>query len=268
MNSFYVINGKKVKRVFFLIVAALFAAGVVYVESDNIIVFSQSTNPSAIYSVPTDKKVIALTFDISWGDKRAEPIIDILQQKGVQKATFFLSAPWSKTHPALVKKIADAGYEIGSHGYKHDFYSSLNEEEIRKQIATAHQVLTSVTGKEPNLIRLPNGDFDKRVLQIANELNYKVIQWDTDSMDWKNIGVDKIVKRVTERAHPGDIVLLHASDNSKQTHLALPQIIDQLREKGYEFSTVTELIQQNEMKSKTIQDKTTIQQHLDDAGGM
>ncbi|MGZ9587269.1 polysaccharide deacetylase family sporulation protein PdaB [Paenibacillus marinisediminis] len=268
MNSFYVISGKKMKRIFFLIVAALFAAGVVYVESDNIMVFSEGSNPSAIYSVPTDKKVIALTFDISWGDKRAQPILDILQQKGVQKATFFVSSPWAKTHPTIVKKIADAGYEIGSHGHKHDYYSRFNEEDIRKQIRIAHQLITDVTGKEPNLIRLPNGDFDKRVLQIANDLNYKVIQWDTDSQDWKNIGVDNIVKRVTERAHPGDIVLLHASDTSKQTHLALPLIIDELKQKGYEFVSVSELINQTDVKSKTIQDKTTIQQHIHDAGGM
>lgn len=268
MNSFYVISGKKMKRVFFLVVAALFAAGVVYVESDNIMVFSEGSSPAAIYSVPTDKKVIALTFDISWGDKRAQPILDVLQQKNVNKATFFLSSPWTKTHPALVKKIAESGYEIGSHGHKHDFYSSLNDEEIRKQISIAHQVITDVSGTEPRLIRLPNGDFDKRVLQIANELNYKVIQWDTDSMDWKNIGVDNIVKRVVERAHPGDIVLLHASDTSKQTHLALPIIIDELRQKGYEFVTVSELINQTDIKGKTIQDKTTMQQQLNDAAGM
>ena len=268
MNSFYVINGKKLKRVFFLIVAALFAAGVVYVESDNIMVFSEGSNPAAIYSVPTDKKIIALTFDISWGDKRAEPILNLLQENGVKKATFFISAPWAKTHPNVVKKIVEAGYEIGSHGHKHDNYSSLNDEEIRKQITIAHQVIKDVSGKEPHLIRMPNGDFDKRVLQIANELNYKVIQWDTDSMDWKNIGVDQIVKRVKERAHPGDIVLLHASDNSKQTHLALPTIIEDLRQKGYEFVSVSELINQTEVNGKTLQDKTTIQQHLHDAGGM
>ncbi|MCG7410548.1 polysaccharide deacetylase family sporulation protein PdaB [Paenibacillus sp. ACRRX] len=254
MNSFYVFSGKKIKRVFFLIVAALFAAGVVYVESDNITVFSEGS-PSAIYSIPTDKKVVALTFDISWGDKRTQPILDILQQKDLKKATFFLSSPWSKTHTDTVKKMVEAGYEIGSHGHKHVNYSSLNDDEIRKQISTAHQMLSEITGKEPNLIRMPNGDFDKRVLRIAEQLNYKVIQWDTDSLDWKNIGADNITKRVIDRAHPGDIILMHASDSSKQTHLALPAIIDQLRAKGYEFVTVSELIQQTEMKNKTIQDQ-------------
>jgi len=156
----------------------------------------------------------------------------------------------------LSKKIADAGYEIGSHGHKHDNYSQYSEEEIRRQITIADGILRDMTGKSPSLIRLPNGDFDKRVLRIADELNYKVVQWDTDSLDWKNPGVDTIVNRVVEKAHEGDIVLLHASDSSKQTHQALPEIIDQLRAKGYEFVTVSQLINQTETKSKVVQDRS------------
>lgn len=249
MNFFYVMNGTRLKRFLIIGIAVLFAIGIIYTESDNITVFSQS-EPAAIYSVETDKKVIALTFDISWGSKRAEPILNILQEKGVQNATFFLSSPWSQQHPEIVQKIVKGGWEIGSHGHKHVNYSKLSEEEIRKQIETAHGILQQVTGKAPTLIRLPNGDFDKRVLRIASELNYKVIQWDTDSLDWMNKGVDNIVNRVVTKAHPGDIVLLHASDTCEQTHLALPKIIDQLREKGYEFVTVSQLLQQTDIDHK------------------
>lgn len=105
----------------------------------------------------------------------------VLEDKKVDKATFFLSSPWSKTHPDIVTNIKNAGFEIGSHGHKHVNYSTLSNEEIRTQISTAHTVLTELTGTEPNLIRMPNGDFDKRVLQVASDLGYKVIQWDTDS---------------------------------------------------------------------------------------
>ena len=214
-----------------------------------------NAEPSAIYSVQTDRKVIALTFDISWGEKRAEPILKILKEKGVKDATFFLSSPWSKSHPEIVAHIKKDGFEIGSHGNKHDNYSTLSDEEIRKQITTAHGILTELTGKEPNLIRLPNGDFDKRVLRIADDLGYSVIQWDTDSQDWLNKGVDTIVNRVVSKAHPGDIVLLHASDSSQQTHEALPVIIEQLRAKGYEFVTVSELIKQTQVETKPVEDQ-------------
>lgn len=258
MNSFYVFSGKKIKRYLIVLAAAIFAIGIIYLESGNVSVFSEE-EPSAVYSVPTEKKVIALTFDISWGDKRTEPILKVLQENKVQKATFFLSSPWSKTHPEIVTAIKDAGYEIGSHGHRHENYSSLTEEEIRKEISTAHSILTDLTGKEPKLLRLPNGDFDKRVLQAANSLNYQVVQWDTDSLDWKNPGVQTIVDRVVSKAHPGDIVLLHASDSSKQTHEALPVIIDKLKNQGYAFVTVSELLNHSNVEGKEVRDHASSQ---------
>lgn len=254
MNMFYVLYFRKMKRIVIIAAAVLFSVAVVYAEKDNISVFSHN-EPSAVYSVVTDQKVIALTFDISWGDRRAEPILKVLQDKGVTDATFFLSSPWAKTHPHIVKKIVEGGFEIGSHGHKHDNYNSMNDEEIRAQIQTAHAILTEETGKAPRLIRLPNGAFDKRVLRIASELGYKVIQWDTDSLDWKNPGVDEIVHRVVSRAHPGDIVLFHASDSSQQTHLALPVIIDRLKSKGYRFVSVSELLQLTEQRGNVVPDQ-------------
>jgi polysaccharide deacetylase family sporulation protein PdaB len=252
VNFFYVINGKKLKRYLIISVAVIFAVGIAYAEKKNISVFSPEQQPSAIYSVQTEKKIIALTFDISWGEKRAEPILQILEDKGVKNVTFFLSSPWSKTHPDLVARIVKDGYEIASHGHKHVNYSSLSDEEIRKQIQISHQVLTDMTGKAPNLIRMPNGDFNKKVLKIAQEEKYTVIQWDTDSLDWMNKGVDNIIQRVVSKAHPGDIVLMHASDSCKQTHEALPVIIDQLRAKGYEFVTITDMLQQTHASKEPI----------------
>ena len=254
MNYFFVVNARKFKQYVFIALAIVFAAAIVYSEQSNVSVFSNA-EPSAIYSVQTERKVIALTFDISWGEKRAEPILKILKDKGVKDATFFLSSPWSKSHPEIVEHIKKDGFEIGSHGNKHDNYSTLSDEEIRKQITTAHGILTELIGKEPNLIRLPNGDFDKRVLRIADDLGYSVIQWDTDSQDWLNKGVDTIINRVVSKAHPGDIVLLHASDSSQQTHEALPVIIEQLRAKGYEFVTVSELIKQTQVETKPVEDQ-------------
>ena len=226
-----------------MLVAIFFALGIYYAEQENIQVFMPlQSGPAAIYSVDTDKKQLALTFDISWGEERTGPILDVLEQKGVKDATFFLSSPWAETHPDIVKRIADMGYEIGSHGHQHKNYSTLSEEQIREQIRKSHQILTDLTKQEPNLIRYPNGDFDKRVLKIADELGYTSIQWDTDSLDWMNPGKDKIINRVVGRAHKGDIILMHASDSSKQLHEALPVIIDKLRDKGYKFVSVSELI--------------------------
>ncbi|MHA0857719.1 polysaccharide deacetylase family sporulation protein PdaB [Paenibacillus sp. CMAA1364] len=267
MNSFfYVFSWKKIKRLLLISATAIFALGVVYIERDQITVFSESA-PSAIYSVPTSKKLIALTFDISWGDTRPGPIIQILKDKKVQNTTFFLSSPWSKSHPDIVKSIKDSGFEIGNHGHKHVNYTTLSDDEIRNQLTISNSMLTDLIGREPTLLRLPNGDFDKRVLRIAESMNYKVIQWDTDSLDWKNIGTQNIVNRVIKKAHPGDIVLLHASDSSKQTHEALPIIIDELRKQGYEFVTVSDLINQTNAKGTEVRDQAFNPAYFGNMGG-
>ncbi|HJV47072.1 MAG TPA: polysaccharide deacetylase family sporulation protein PdaB [Bacillota bacterium] len=252
MKFFWILNGRKFKQYFVMFVATIFAVGIAYAEKQNIAVFTLGNGPTAIYKVETKQKKLALTFDISWGEQRAIPILDVLKQKGVKNATFFLSAEWSKDHPDIVKRILDQGYEIGSHGYKHINYSRLTDEEIRTQMKKADGILQQLTGKKTALIRTPNGDIDKRVLTIADEMKYTVIQWDTDSKDWLNPGVDQIVQNVVKKAHPGDIILMHASDSCKQTHLALPTIIDDLKQKGYDFTSVSGLIADTKVQTKDV----------------
>ncbi|MDR7318444.1 polysaccharide deacetylase family sporulation protein PdaB [Brevibacillus nitrificans] len=253
MRWIYVVSAQRLKQVLIITAAILMAAGIGYAEQDMISAFSGGSQaPQAIYKVDTKEKKIALTFDISWGESRTVPILDILKAKNVTKSTIFLSSPWSQRHPEIVKRIKEDGFEIGSHGHKHDNYSKYTDEEVRSQIGKADTILTEMTGKKPSLIRMPNGDFDKRVLQIAGDMGYTVIQWDTDSKDWTNPGTENIINNVLSKAHPGDIILMHASDSCKETHLALPVIIDKLRQQGYEFVTVSELIAGTDMKSKEV----------------
>ncbi len=192
MKPFLVLNAKLWKSSLIIMVCVVFGLGVLYGEIKNLSpfqsspVFAADEEPKAIYSVPTKQKMVALTFDISWGEKRPGPILDILEEKGVKKATFFLSSPWAQSHPEIVARIKEMGYEIGSHGHKHVNYSRLSDPSIREQIQTSDRILQELTGSKPTLIRMPNGDFDKRVLNIADSLGYTVIQWDTDSLDWMN----------------------------------------------------------------------------------
>lgn len=198
--------------------------------------------PVAIYKVDTSQKVLALTFDISWGEKAPGPILDILAQKHVTKATFFLSGPWVSHHVDIAKRIKSMGFEIASHGYMHKNYTEYTDAWIRDQVIRAERSIQDVTGVRPKMIRTPNGDLNHRVITTLTGMHYKVIQWNTDSRDWMNPGVEAIKSRVLTKAVPGDIILMHASDSCKQTHLALPAIIDGLREKGYQFVTVSELL--------------------------
>lgn len=197
---------------------------------------------NAIYNVQTDKKVVALTFDIGNGNKTPAMVLDVLEQKGVKNVTFFLAAPWVSKHPEVAKRIRMMGLEIGSHGYLHKNYSEHSDDWIYGQIKKAEEIIFGITGVKTNLIRTPNGDFDQRVLKKLHAMGYKTIHWSADSIDWMNPGVDVIVHRVLSKAQPGVIILMHASDTARQTGEAVPRIIDGLRDRGYKFVAVSELI--------------------------
>lgn len=206
--------------------------------------------PTAIYKVATEKKMVALTFDISWGNKVPEPVLDILEKQKVTKATFFLSGPWTLRHQETVKRIRKMGYEIGNHGNLHKDFSNYPNSWIRQQVGLSEKAIQQVCGVKTKLIRTPNGDFDSRVVKCLNDMGYTVIQWNTDSLDWKNPGASAITDRVLKRAVPGDIILMHASDSSKQIVDALPKVLAGLRAKGYQFVTVSELLSQADVKTK------------------
>lgn len=230
------------KRAWLLMTAtAMVAMSSVWQQSPTT-VQAKTETPKAIYKVDTNKKVVALTFDISWGNKVPEPVLDILKKEQVKKATFFLSGPWTLRHPQTAKRIKDMGFEIGNHGNLHKDFSNYPDSWIREQVQISEKSIQQVTGIRTKLIRTPNGDFNPRVIRCLNGMGYSVIQWNTDSLDWKNPGTQNIVNRVTKRAVPGDIILMHASDSSKQIVEALPQIINTLRKEGYQFATVSELI--------------------------
>ena len=202
-----------------------------------------------IYQVETEKKVVALTFDISWGDKTPLPVIDILKANHIQ-STFFLSGPWVKQYPEVPRRIKSDGHEIASHGYRHINLSNLSKNEIKEEIMKAHNNIKEATQTDANLIRTPNGDYNDQVIEAAHECKYDVIQWSVDSLDWMNPGVASITERVSKKVHPGAIILMHASDTCKQTVEALPLVIKDLKSQGYEFVTVSELMKLQKGENK------------------
>jgi polysaccharide deacetylase family sporulation protein PdaB len=223
------------KKLALIVIASLIfmSCGLLYVQADS------SLKP--VYHVKTDQKVAALTFDISWGDQTPGPVLDILRDQGIT-ATFFLSGPWVKEHPDIPQRIAEEGHEIASHGHRHIDYSKLSKSEVKNEITQSHKNILEVTGVTPNLIRMPNGDYNNQVVLAAQELGYTAVQWSVDSLDWMNPGVEAIINRVNKKMHPGAIILMHASDTCKQTAAALPTVIQNLQDQGYQFTTVTELI--------------------------
>jgi polysaccharide deacetylase family sporulation protein PdaB len=253
MNQFHVIHMKKIKQVALIMVVAFFTAGILYVENVlNYPVFSTTETPKAIYRGETKNNEVALTFDISWGDVKAEPILDTLKDHNIDNATFFLSASWAERHPDLVKRIVEDGHQIGSMGYAYKNYTDLEQNEIRKDLAMAQEVFKKLGLKEVTLLRPPSGGFNKEVLNIAEKNGYTVVHYSIDSDDWTNPGVKLIIENTTSSLKGGDIILLHASDSAKQTNKALPAILNGLKNKGLKNVTVSDLISNADAESTEV----------------
>ncbi|MGO0711557.1 polysaccharide deacetylase family sporulation protein PdaB [Bacillus subtilis] len=253
MNHFYVWHIKRVKQLIIILIAAFAAASFFYIQrAVPLPVFSTDTEPKAIYKGETDSKDISLTFDISWGDERAEPILNTLKANGIKNATFFLSASWAERHPDTVARIVKDGHQIGSMGYAYKNYANLESNEIKKDMNRAQTAFEKLGVKDIQLLRPPTGQFNKNVLKVAKQYNYTVVHYSVNSQDWTNPGVEKIIDNVTKQVSGGDIILLHASDSAKQTEEALPDIIHQLKEKGFKNVTVGDLIANSDAKSTEV----------------
>jgi polysaccharide deacetylase family sporulation protein PdaB len=241
---FYFLSTRSLRRNLFLAVLLLFVAAAFYAVllRQPAAVPTMTDHAPIVYKVKTNDKVVALTFDISWGEKVPPPVLGILKHENV-KSTFFLSGPWALKHPEIAKRIAADGHEVASHGWHHENYTTLENEVIKEEIRKAHEALVETTGQEPSLIRTPNGDWNERVVKAISAAGYQAIQWSIDSLDWKDIGPQASAKRVLDRLEPGAIILMHASDSAEQTPLALPQIIKGIKEKGHTLVTVSELLQ-------------------------
>lgn len=191
--------------------------------------------------VETTQNLVALTFDLTYGESSPAEILDVLKASGV-RCTFFIAGPWALAHPDIVKRMVNDGHEIGSQGYWHENLRTSGSDRIIESISRTHEILKGIAGKEPSLFRPPNGDYDDRVIRLALEVGYSTITWSLDSFDWRSTNEEYIAKRVTSRAKKGDVVRLHASDLSGQTARALRPIIDGLSQKGFSVVTVGELL--------------------------
>ncbi len=174
-----------------------------------------------------------------WGASYTPTLLEILKENKM-KTTFFLTGYWVEKYPEMVKTIVQAGHEIGNHTYSHPHLNSLSEEEITTELEKVGNMIFELTELRPQLFRPPYGEYSNKVISTAEKCGYQTIQWSIDSLDWKELGKEPMVKRVTENLHPGAIVLFH--NNGKYTAEALPEIIDFVKSEGYEILPVSQLL--------------------------
>lgn len=194
-----------------------------------------------VYSVDRNDDTIAISFDASWGGDNTLKLLDILDQYNV-KATFFLVGIWVDKYPELVKEIAARGHEVENHSSKHPYMTKLTAEQMRTELANCSAKIQALTGKKPTLFRPPYGDYNNQVVTVTRSEGYECVQWSVDSQDWKNRGVDDLVKRATANVRSGDIVLFH--NDSDYIVQALPIVLEHYRQQGLKLVPVGELLLQ------------------------
>lgn len=192
-----------------------------------------------IYCVETEENKISLGINCAWDNGDIEEILNALDKAQV-KATFFILGQWCEKYPESVQEIAKRGHEIASHSYTHRDMNTLTREELAQEVTKAMAVLEETCGKKPELLRPPSGTYNDLAVEVIRGLGYYPIQWDVDTLDWKGLSAGEIVRRVTEKAQPGSIVLLHSG--AENTSIALPELLRCLQESGVEIVPVGELI--------------------------
>lgn len=232
--SFYIFTKKQILSVLGVALAIIIGTVV------SVSVFAKSERLLPIYSVGTEEKKIAISFDAAWGADDTDTLIAVLAKYNVP-ATFFVVGEWVEKYPTEVKRLADAGHDVMNHSDTHPYMTSLSSSKMVEELKACNQKIASITGKEPMLFRCPYGDYNNNVISTVESIGMKSIQWDVDSLDWKETAtVESIVSRVTGKVKNGSIVLFH--NDAEHTPEALPIILEKLISEGYTFVKIADLI--------------------------
>jgi len=224
-----------------ILLAALAILALMFVMPAATLVFGAEKKMMPIYSVDTEQKVVAITFDAAWGADDTDVLIEILAEYNV-RATFFICGYWMEKYAEDVRKFHKAGHDIANHGDTHAHVAELDFDKNVAEIMNAHKKASELFGIEMDLYRPPYGEYNNTVLQAAQSVGYYTIQWDVDSLDWKKLGADHMYNTVINHKslQNGSILLFH--NDLPETPLALRRILDELRKQGYTFVPVSELI--------------------------
>lgn len=229
-------------KILLVLTIFVFVAGLaIYLPTTSMVSNTVGDRELPIYCVDTTEKKVALSFDAAWGNEDTQKILDILAQYNVH-VTFFMTGGWVESYPDDVKRIAEAGHDLGNHSEHHYEMSKLSVDDIKNELLCVHNKVKELTGIEMTLFRPPYGDYDNDLVTTSKECNYYCIQWSVDSLDWKDYGADSIINTVVNHKalDNGAIILMH--NGAKFTAEALPSVIEGLQSKGYEIVPISELI--------------------------
>lgn len=183
-----------------------------------------------------DVKRIALTFDDGPHPYYTEQLLNGLKKREVC-ATFFVTGEHASLHPDIIERMATEGHLIGNHTYSHMQLTAKNREEFKQELLKTNAVISEITGEEVVYVRPPYGAWDK---SFEKEINMFPVLWSVDPLDWCSDNVSCITENVVSKVKDNDIILMH--DYSASSVTAALEIVDKLKEKGYVFVTVEEIL--------------------------
>ena len=201
--------------------------------------------PSASVASEVDERVyyhgnasdgVSVMINVYWGGELLDGFLDVLDEYGA-KATFFLGGSWADDNVPLVKKIAEKGHEIASHGYFHREHDKLSYEANREEIKTSADYLSLASGQEIKLFAPPSGAYSEKTLLAAESLGLKTVMWSKDTIDWRDKDEQLCFRRATEGVKGGDLILMHPMAHTLK---ALPRILRDYLDKGLYPITVSE----------------------------
>lgn len=232
------IVNKKVASILLLIILIIIVVGIYFSFYNRV---DETFKMDIYYKGNVDDKIISFACNVDWGNEYIQPMLEIFSANDIN-ITFFVTGTWAKKNPELLKTIYEAGHQIGNHGYRHVDYDKLSYEGNREEILKAHNIIYDILGIEPEYFAPPSGAYNDNTLKAAKDLNYDVIMWTIDTIDWREDSTkDKIINRVISKIDNSAIVLMHPT---KATVESLPEIISFLYKKGYKIGTISDVIEQ------------------------
>jgi peptidoglycan-N-acetylglucosamine deacetylase len=192
-----------------------------------------------ITKVDTNQKVVAIVCNVYEGSEQISSMLKTLEKHNV-KISFFIGGIWASKNSETLLNISKHGHDIQNHGYLHKRPTTLNEQKNLKEIKDAEKIINNITGKKTTLFEPPYGDYDENTLTLLNSINYKLVTWSIDTIDWRNDATkDTILNRIKRKLHSGGIILIHPKNVTAES---LDDIITLIKSEGYEITTVKNLI--------------------------
>lgn len=223
-----------------MLILVLVVAITYYFSPVSVISVSKQEN-QPIYNGDRTENKVALMFNCYEGRNIIFEIAKTLSSYGF-KATFFFGGCFADDNVDLVKYLAEDGHEIANHGYFHKDHAKLSYEENLNEIKRTHDFILAQTGISMKYFAPPSGSFSKTTLEICKNLEYKVILWSLDTVDWRDKNEKIVYNRATAKVSGGDFVLMHPKQHTLN---ALDDILKNYKERGLVVSTVTQCMENN-----------------------